>query len=139
MGALDATSAGQIIRTLDSSKGLVAHDTFIVYPYPDHILRSWTLQREDDGRSITHNHDLWKAIAEALDIDKVKILTADEDVRAAEREQWDDGTNFIAVSPGVVIGWDRNVTTNGCSTATASKSSPSAAASSAADKVARAA
>ena len=97
---------------LDTVMSMVTHDTFIVYPYLDQNLRSWTLQRTDDGQSITHNHDLWKSIAEALDIDKVRVLTADEDIRAAEREQWDDGTNFLAVSPGVVIGWDRNVTTN---------------------------
>ena len=30
----------------------------------------------------------------------------------AEREQWDDGNNVIAVEPGVVIGYDRNVYTN---------------------------
>jgi arginine deiminase len=40
------------------------------------------------------------------------VLRADEDVRAAEREQWDDGTNFLALEPGVVVGYDRNVTTN---------------------------
>ena len=97
---------------LDTVMSMVAHDTFIVYPYLDQNLRSWTLHRDHDGQEITRNHDLWKAIAEALDIDKVKILTADEDIRAAQREQWDDGTNFLALSPGVVIGWDRNTTTN---------------------------
>ena len=42
----------------------------------------------------------------------VRVLQPDEDLRAAEREQWDDGTNFLAVAPGVVVGYDRNVTTN---------------------------
>jgi arginine deiminase len=40
------------------------------------------------------------------------VLTTDEDIRAAEREQWDDGTNFLAVAPGVVMGYERNVATN---------------------------
>ena len=40
------------------------------------------------------------------------MLTTDEDIRAAEREQWDDGTNYLAVAPGVVFGYDRNVATN---------------------------
>ena len=31
---------------------------------------------------------------------------------AAEREQWDDGCNVLAVSPGVVVAYERNVTTN---------------------------
>ena len=42
----------------------------------------------------------------------VTILTTDGIVRAAEREQWDDGTNYLAVAPGVVFGYDRNVATN---------------------------
>ena len=40
------------------------------------------------------------------------MLTTDEDIRAAEREQWDDGTNYLTVAPGVVVGYDRNVPTN---------------------------
>jgi arginine deiminase len=97
---------------LDTVMSMVDHNTFIAYPYLDEHIASWTLQRTDDGHELIHNGDLWHAIAEALDVDKVKVLTADEDVRAAEREQWDDGTNFLAVAPGVVVGWDRNVTTN---------------------------
>jgi arginine deiminase len=30
----------------------------------------------------------------------------------AEREQWDDGTNYLAVAPGVIVGYERNVATN---------------------------
>ena len=40
------------------------------------------------------------------------VLTTDEDIRAAEREQWDDGTNYLAVAPGVVMGYERNVPAN---------------------------
>ena len=40
------------------------------------------------------------------------VLATDEDIRAAEREQWDDGTNYLAVAPGVVMGYERNVATN---------------------------
>jgi arginine deiminase len=36
----------------------------------------------------------------------------DEDVSAAEREQWDDGNNVLALEPGVAIAYERNVTTN---------------------------
>ena len=34
------------------------------------------------------------------------------DVFGAEREQWDDGNNVVALEPGVVVGYDRNVYTN---------------------------
>jgi arginine deiminase len=33
-------------------------------------------------------------------------------MRAAEREQWDDGTDYLAVTPGVVFGYERNMPTN---------------------------
>src|SRR5271166_4777405 len=40
------------------------------------------------------------------------VLTTDEDIRAAEREQWDDGNNYLAVAPGVIVGYEHNVATN---------------------------
>ena len=30
----------------------------------------------------------------------------------AEREQWDDGNNVVALEPGVIVGYDRNTHTN---------------------------
>jgi arginine deiminase len=30
----------------------------------------------------------------------------------ADREQWDDGNNLLAIEPGVVVAYDRNVDTN---------------------------
>ncbi len=58
------------------------------------------------------NHSLWTPSPTILEVDEITVLTTDEDVRAAEREQWDDGTNYLAVAPGVVIGYERNVATN---------------------------
>ena len=43
---------------------------------------------------------------------EIRVLTAEQDVHAAEREQWDDGCNTLAVAPGVVVTYERNVTTN---------------------------
>jgi len=40
------------------------------------------------------------------------VLTAVQDVHSALREQWDDGCNVLAVEPGVVVAYERNVTTN---------------------------
>ncbi|WP_433441857.1 arginine deiminase [Nonomuraea sp. CA-141351] len=53
-----------------------------------------------------------KAIAHALDLDDITVLTPTQDVRAAEREQWDDGCNGLALEPGVVVAYERNTTTN---------------------------
>jgi len=34
------------------------------------------------------------------------------DVYATERQQWDSGNNLVALEPGVVIAYDRNIHTN---------------------------
>jgi arginine deiminase len=98
---------------LDTVMTMLDRDTFVAYPYLDTDLRSWTITRDGaDQLDVAPNDELWSAVADALEIDKVRVLRADESLRAAEREQWDDGTNFLAVAPGVVLGYDRNVTTN---------------------------
>lgn len=53
-----------------------------------------------------------RAIADALGLDGLRILTAEQDVHSAAREQWDDGCNALAVAPGVVITYDRTPTSN---------------------------
>jgi arginine deiminase len=99
---------------LDTVMTMIDESTFVLYPYFDRNLRSWTLNTgERPGEVVlSQNEDLWEALAQVLKVDRITVLTTDEDVRAAEREQWDDGTNFLALSPGVIVGYDRNVATN---------------------------
>jgi arginine deiminase len=106
--------ATRAMMHLDTVMTMIDEATFVRYPYLDRHLRSWTLTAGDDaaGIIVTRNHDLWQSIAEALAVEKVTVLTTDEDTRAAEREQWDDGTNYLAVAPGLVFGYERNVPTN---------------------------
>lgn len=97
---------------LDTVMSMVDRSTFVVYPYIDRRMRSWTVTGAGDVLNISANRDVWAALADALEVDKVTVLATDEDIRAAEREQWDDGTNYLAVAPGLVFGYDRNVATN---------------------------
>ncbi|MDO1510945.1 MULTISPECIES: arginine deiminase [unclassified Neisseria] len=51
-------------------------------------------------------------VAEALGLKELRIVRTGGDDYAAEREQWDDGNNVVALEPGVVVGYDRNTYTN---------------------------
>ncbi|MEU4563851.1 arginine deiminase [Actinoplanes sp. NPDC023936] len=99
---------------LDTVLTMVDRATFVVYPYLRSPLRSWTVLPADDadGLRVVRNDDLFDTIAETVGADKLQILETTEDVRAAQREQWDDGSNFLAIEPGVIVGYERNVTTN---------------------------
>ena len=99
---------------LDTLMTMIDRATFVLYPYFDRNLRSWTITpgHEKGELSVSQNADLWATLAKVLHVDEVTVLTTDEDFRAAEREQWDDGDNYLAVAPGVIFGYDRNVATN---------------------------
>jgi arginine deiminase len=99
---------------LDTVMSMVDHHTFVLYPFFDPGLRSWTVQPGGGPGELTAtlNDDLWTTLAEILEVPEITVLVTDEDVRAAQREQWDDGTNYLAVAPGVVFGYERNVATN---------------------------
>jgi arginine deiminase len=104
---------GRATMHLDTVMTMIDQATFVVYPFLERHLRSWTIRPglESEPR-IERNHSFWDALATAIGVDKLTVLSTDEDVRAAEREQWDDGTNYLAVAPGVVLGYERNVPTN---------------------------
>lgn len=56
--------------------------------------------------------DMFAVIGREAGIGTPRVLITPQDSLAAQREQWDDGCNFLAIRPGVVIGYERNVATN---------------------------
>ena len=99
---------------LDTAMTMIDRDAFSVFPYLPEELRSFTLRATDGSGDFTlaENADLFPVVAEVLGVDKLRVLRTPIDKMGAQREQWDDGNNFLAVSPGVIFGYERNTTTN---------------------------
>jgi arginine deiminase len=107
---------------LDTVLTMIDTDTFVRYPNLDpSALEPWVItpadagevvERGSGGLHIETRADLFSTIADALGVEKIRVLSADEDARAAEREQWDDANNFLTIAPGVVVGYERNTVTN---------------------------
>jgi arginine deiminase len=51
-------------------------------------------------------------VKQALGLNRLDVVQTGGNSWQAEREQWDDGNNVVALEPGVVIGYDRNPHTN---------------------------
>jgi arginine deiminase len=51
-------------------------------------------------------------VRDALGIADLKLVTTGGDEFEAERNQWDDGNNVVALEPGIVVAYERNVGTN---------------------------
>lgn len=55
---------------------------------------------------------LFEVTAEAIGVNKLHVIATGGDSFEQAREQWDDGNNVVALEPGVVVAYDRNVFTN---------------------------
>jgi arginine deiminase len=105
---------GRAFIHLDTLVTMVDRATFIAYPGVAAALRCWNVRprRDGNGLQIDAAPGLFPSIADAMGLPKVRVLTTGGDELEAEREQWDDGNNVLAVSPGVVFAYERNVDTN---------------------------
>jgi arginine deiminase len=101
---------------LDTMLTMIDHDTFLAYPGIGDACRTWTLAPEprtgETGFRVMAEANLFDAIARALGLAAVRVIATGGDAVEAEREQWDDGNNVLAIAPGVVIAYERNVDTN---------------------------
>lgn len=99
---------------LDTVMTMLDRDAFVVYPHVVRAIRAWrvTPGRKAGALAVREEPDFLRAIAHSLGVRRLRLVTTGGDAYEAEREQWDDGNNLLAVEPGVVIAYDRNVDTN---------------------------
>ncbi len=98
---------------LDTVCTMVAHDAVVMYPLARDSLVAYTMRPDGDGSMrVDGPAPFLTAAAEAMGIDRLRVIDTGLDPVTAEREQWDDGNNTLAVEPGVVAGYERNVETN---------------------------
>jgi arginine deiminase len=66
----------------------------------------------DGGVELAREDSLLDTLADALGVERVRVLSTSADRVGAEREQWDDGNNVLAIAPGRVVAYERNSETN---------------------------
>lgn len=102
---------------LDTVFTMINYNQFTVHPF---ILDKagkidiYVLQPDDhNGVKITEKNDLVQVLKENLHLSELDlILTGGGDPIAAPREQWNDGSNTLAIAPGEVVTYDRNYVSN---------------------------
>ena len=100
---------------LDTVFTMVDHDAFTIYPEVKEYIRIWQLEYSPDGdiTSIMEHRNLGDCLRKVLHLDAIRFIeTGGGDPVAAARDQWNDGTNTLAIAPGVVITYRRNVVSN---------------------------
>ena len=78
-------------------------------------IRCYSARPGTNGHAVEVRPDtgsLFDVVQEALGLRQLRIVETGGNAWEAQREQWDDGNNVVALSPGVVVGYDRNTHTN---------------------------
>ncbi len=97
---------------LDTVFTMVDVDAVVMYPAVRHSLSAFTITRAPGGVRILDEQPFVNAAAAAMGIDRLRVIDTGLDPVTAEREQWDDGNNTLALAPGVVVAYERNTETN---------------------------
>ncbi|MGK2880767.1 MAG: arginine deiminase [Mycobacterium sp.] len=97
---------------LDTVCTMVDTDAVVMYPNIVDSLSAFMIERVETGVKIRSAAPFVEAAAEAMGIEKLRVIDTGLDPVTAEREQWDDGNNTLAVAPGVVVAYERNTETN---------------------------
>ena len=97
---------------LDTIVTMVDVDTVVIYPNMANELRAYTVTWDGDGLIVSEPDTFFEAAAKAMGIDKLHQIDTGLDPVTAEREQWDDGNNTLAVGPRLAVAYERNEQTN---------------------------
>ena len=97
---------------LDTVCTMVDVDAVVMYPNIVDTLSAFTIRRVDSGVRIEDEAPFVSAAADAMGISRLRVIDTGLDPVTAEREQWDDGNNTLALAPGVVVAYERNAMTN---------------------------
>ncbi|GAA0562994.1 arginine deiminase [Paractinoplanes ferrugineus] len=98
---------------LDTVCTMVDTDAVVMYPYVADTLRAYTVKSDAGGepRALAPRPFL-EAAADAMGIDRLRVIDTGLDPVTAEREQWDDGNNTLAIAPRLCVAYERNIETN---------------------------
>jgi len=100
---------------LDTVITMCDRDLVTLFPQVVYGARTWAIRPGESAEDLVMEEQqgtLPEVMAKALGVPAMRVVETGGDSFEAEREQWDDGNNVVALEPGVVIAYERNTGTN---------------------------
>ena len=99
---------------LDTVLTLMDRDAVTIYPKVVERMQVFSVRPgpRADSLEVTPEVGFLEVLRDVLDVGDLRVVPTGGDEFAAEREQWDDGNNVVAIEPGVVIAYAKNEHTN---------------------------
>jgi arginine deiminase len=101
--------------TPSNAEDLRDRDLVTLFPQVVYGARTWSIRPGETPEELVSEEQggtLPELMAKALGVPKMQVIETGGDSFEAEREQWDDGNNVVALEPGVVVAYERNTGTN---------------------------
>ncbi len=118
-GAADRVIAAGMTRDrahmhLDTVFTFLDRDCVTMFPKVVPTITAYSVRPGDTPGTldVRRESSFLDAIKDALGLTKLRVIETGGDRWQAEREQWDDGNNVVALEPGVVVAYERNEYTN---------------------------
>ena len=98
---------------LDTVFTLLDRDKATAFPKVVNNIRAISLRpgKKEGDFHVTQETSFLDAVADALKVKKLTVVETGGDAYQAQREQWDDANNTVALEPGVVVSYERNTYT----------------------------
>jgi len=100
---------------LDTVITMCDRDLVTLHPGVVYGARTWAIRPGASAEDLVMEEQqgtLPELMGKALGVGKMRVVETGGDSFEAEREQWDDGNNVVALEPGVVVAYERNTGTN---------------------------
>ncbi|MCP4360094.1 MAG: arginine deiminase [Chloroflexi bacterium] len=99
---------------LDTVFTFLDRDAVTIYPHVVEQIQAFSVRpgEKEGSFDVRREGSVLTAVADALNVKKLRVITTGGDEYQAAREQWDDGNNVVALEPGVVIVYSKNTYTN---------------------------
>jgi arginine deiminase len=100
---------------LDTVITMCDRDLVTLFPNVIGGARVWGIRPGDSAEDLVleeQSGSLPEIMAKALGVSAMRVIETGGDQFESQREQWDDGNNVVALEPGVVVAYERNVGTN---------------------------
>jgi len=98
---------------LDTVFTMLDRDKVTAYAQVVEGVRAISLRPGSNGQRfhVTEEESFFGAVADAMGVGRLEVVSTGGDAYQQEREQWDDGNNVVALEPGVVVAYERNTYT----------------------------
>lgn len=101
---------------LDTVFTQIDHDAFTYHPGIMGTLQVFAITADREHHDVKieeHKGELSEILAKFMGLKKVRLFPCGAgDMLAAEREQWNDGSNTLTIAPGKIVVYKRNYVTN---------------------------